>query len=176
MIFVTLGTQDKSFHRLLELIDEEIEKKQIKEEVIAQVGYTKYQSKNMKIIDYLPKPELEEQIAKCRILITHAGVGSIFDGLKNNKKIIVVPRLSKYQEHVNDHQIQIASELEKEGYVISVTEKRTQHKALKEIEKFTPKKYKSNNKNMIKLVENYIDNHERRKPLKQLLTKFSLKK
>ena len=60
MIFVSVGTQDKSFTRLLELIDKEIEKGFIKEEVIVQSGYTKYNSKNMKILDYVSKDEFNK--------------------------------------------------------------------------------------------------------------------
>ena len=49
MIFVTLGTQDKGFPRLLEAIEEAIENKYIKEKVIVQAGYTEFESKNMEI-------------------------------------------------------------------------------------------------------------------------------
>ena len=97
MILVTLGTQDKSFERLLKQIDKEIKNKTIKEKIIVQAGYTKYQSKNMEIFDYKSQEELNELIKKCSFLITHAGVGSILNGLSNGKKVIAVPRLSKYQ-------------------------------------------------------------------------------
>ena len=59
MILITLGTQDKEFTRLLEKVDELIEEKVIKEEVIVQAGYTKYKSKSMKIFDYVSKKKLE---------------------------------------------------------------------------------------------------------------------
>ena len=107
MIFVTLGTQDKSFERLLEAIDKAIIKKQITEEVIVQAGYTKYESSNMKILNTIPKDEFLKLMDECTLLITHGGVGSIFDGLKKNKKVIACPRLSKYNEHTNDHQLEV---------------------------------------------------------------------
>ncbi len=163
MILITLGTQDKSFVRILQKVDELIEKKVIKEEVIVQAGYTKYESKNMKIFDYVDKKKLEEYIEKSSFVITHAGVGTIFDCLKKNKKIIAIPRLSKYQEHNNDHQLQIVEEFSKDNFIIPVYEMDELEDAIAKIKDFKPNKYQSNNKNMVKLIGDYIDNHERRR-------------
>lgn len=157
MILVELGTQDKSFKRLLDMVEKEIENKTIKEEVIVQAGYTEYSSKNMKVFDYLPKDELEKLIDKASFLIVHGGVGSIFDGLKKDKKIIAVPRLSKYKEHNNDHQLQITTEFNKDGFILTALDNKEFHECLKKINKFKPKKYQSNTNNMIKLIEDYID-------------------
>lgn len=157
MILVTLGTQDKSFTRLLKQIDKEITNKNIKEEVIVQAGYTKYESKNMQIFDYMSKEELENLIKKCNLLITHSGVGFIFNGLTNNKKVIVVPRLSKYKEHNNDHQVQIAEEFSNEGYVIYAKDLKRLGKYLEYSKKFEPKKLIHNPK-IIETIENFIDN------------------
>ena len=118
MIFVTLGTQDKSFVRLLKAIDKAIDDGIIKDEVIVQAGYTKYESDNMKIFDLIDRDEFANYIKKCDVLITHGGVGSIITGLKNNKKVIAIPRLSKYKEHINDHQIQNNEAFSSNGYVL----------------------------------------------------------
>lgn len=171
MILITLGTQDKEFTRLLKKIDELIEKKVIKEDVIVQAGYTKYESKNMKIFDYVSKKKLEEYMDKCSFIITHAGVGTIFDSLKKNKKIIAIPRLSKYKEHNNDHQIQIVEEFSKEKFILPVYEMDELELAIKKIKTFKPNKYESNNENMLKLVSDYIDNNER-KTMKDLFNKY----
>ena len=175
MILITLGTQDKEFTRILKKVDELIDKKVIKEEVVVQAGYTKYKSKNMKIFDYVPKKELENYIEEANFIITHAGVGTIFDCLKKNKKIIAVPRLSKYREHNNDHQLQIVEEFSKDGFIIPVYEMDELESAIKKLPKFKPNQYKSNNKNMIKLVSDYIDRNERRsmiKNIKELFKKY----
>ena len=118
MIFVTLGTQDKSFSRLLDAIEREIKNGTINEKVIVQAGHTEYKSKNMEIHKLLPMDKFDEYIKECDLLITHAGVGSIMTGLNNDKKIIAVPRLSKYNEHNNDHQVQIATQFSKLGYIL----------------------------------------------------------
>ena len=108
MILVLLGTQNNSFHRLLEQIEKNIENGNITEEVVVQAGFTKYESKNMKIFDLIPSDQFDELINKCDLLITHGGVGSILAGVTRNKKVIAAPRLAKYNEHVNDHQLEFA--------------------------------------------------------------------
>lgn len=157
MIFVTLGTQDKGFPRLLEAIEEAIENKYIKEKVIVQSGYTEFESKNMEIYKLLPMDKFDDYMKKCDLLITHAGVGSIMSGLKFNKKIIAAPRLEKYGEHTNDHQLEIAKEFAKEGYIICLEDFSSLGDIIKDMDKFKPKKYKSNNDNFVKLVEDFID-------------------
>ncbi len=159
MIFVTLGTQDKSFDRLLKSIDEEIEKGNIKEKVIVQAGFTKYKTKNMEIHYLFEKEEFDKYIKECSLLITHGGVGSILSGLRNNKVVIASPRLSKYNEHMNDHQVQIVSKFSKDGLLLAYNENDDLSNLIKEAKTFKPKKYKSNTENMINLIENFIDNN-----------------
>lgn len=157
MIFVTLGTQDKSFHRLLEEIERAIKKGIIQEEVIVQAGVTKFESKYMKVMDLIPREEFEELIANCDLLITHGGVGSILTGLEHGKKVIAVPRLSKYKEHTNDHQVQIVEEFAHRGYLVALKSMDTLPKTLKRVEKFKPKRYESNNDYFISQLEQYIE-------------------
>ncbi len=161
MIFVTLGTQDKSFHRLLEAIDKSIEKGEIKEKVIVQAGYTKYESKNMEIFDQISQEEFNKLMSRCSLLITHGGVGSILTAIKKGKKVIAAPRLKKYKEHTNDHQKQIIKELESQGYILALRDFNQLGKVLKKAERFKQKKFTSNTENMISLLENMIeeDNH-----------------
>ena len=87
MIFVTLGTQDKTFTRLLEAIQKQIDKGVIKKKVVVQSGCTKFESKDMEIFDLISAEEFSKYIEECDILITHGGVGSIISGIKSNKKI-----------------------------------------------------------------------------------------
>lgn len=158
MILVTLGTQDKNFDRLLVAIDEEIKKGNIKDEVIVQAGTTNFHSNNMEIFDLISKDEFERLISECDLLITHGGVGSILTGLAHNKKVIAAARLAKYKEHINDHQVQIVGEFSKKGYILELKDFSKLGDLLKKVKKFKPKKYKSNTNNMIKLLEDYIDN------------------
>jgi len=117
MIFITLGTQKQSFKRLLD----EIENCDIlnNEEIIAQVGHTKFTSDKIKTIDFLETDEFNKYIENSEFIITHGGVGSIFAAILKNKKVIAMPRLKKYKEHVDDHQIEICEKLANMGYIIN---------------------------------------------------------
>ena len=157
MIFVTLGTQDKTFERLLKAMDKSIEKGEIKEKVIVQAGNTKYVSKNMEILDLISPDKFQQLVDECDLLITHGGVGSILSAVKQGKKVIAAPRLKKYNEHVNDHQKQIIKEFAKDGYIIELEDMDKLGEALQKAKKFKPKKFKSHTKEMINLVEGIIE-------------------
>ena len=157
MIFVTLGTQDKTFERLLIAIDKAIEKGEITDRVVVQAGNTKYESKNMEIFDLISPDEFNKLVDECDLLITHGGTGSILSAVKKGKKVIAAARLKKYKEHVNDHQKQIIKEFEKEGYLVELKDFNQVGKTIKKAQKFKPKKFKSNTENMINLLENIIE-------------------
>ena len=159
MILVMLGTQNNSFHRLLEEIDNLIKKGIISDEVIVQAGYTKYESNNMKIFSLISQEELEELIEKANLIITHGGVGSIITSLKKGKKVIAVPRLHEYQEHVNNHQKEIIETFDKKGYIIGIQNVNQLEEAIERSKNFVPEKYLSNNKKMLNIIEDFIDKY-----------------
>ena len=159
MILVMLGTQNNSFNRLLEEIDRLIINGKIREKVIVQAGYTKYESQNMKIIDFVSSEELEKLEQQAYYVITHGGVGSIIGSIEKGKKVIAVPRLKQYGEHVNNHQLDIVESFDKLGYIIGITDVSQLSDALQRIDTFEPKRYIQNTGNIIKIVENFIDNN-----------------
>ena len=160
MILVTLGTQDKKFYRLLDIVQKAIKQGVIKDKVIVQAGYSSdYKSDDMEILNLVSIEKFKKLISECDILITHGGVGSIITGLKENKKIIAVPRLKKYKEHTNDHQAQIVDAFAKDGYILKLDENGNICDLLNKIKKFNPKVYKSNNKQFLKLISNEINNY-----------------
>ena len=133
MIFVTIGTQKQNFNRLFNYVN------QIKcnEEIIVQKGNSKYKFNNkIKTYDYLSYDEMDYYFNKARIIITHAGAGTIFRALSMNKKVIVVPRLKKYKEHINDHQLHFSSYLKKKGYCLVVNSLPEFNSALKSINNY----------------------------------------
>ena len=112
MIFVTVGSQKFQFNRLLQKIDELIDQKVITEEVFAQIGVSDYKPRNYEYTDFTTQEEFLKKIEECDLVITHAGTGVIVNSVKRGKKVIGTPRLEKYGEHVDDHQIQLIKELE----------------------------------------------------------------
>lgn len=158
MTLVILGTQDKVFPRLLEAIEKQIELGNLKGEVVVQAGSTKFESKYMKIFDLIPMKQFDELLSKSDLIITHGGVGTILSALRKDKKVIVVPRLAKYQEHENDHQLEIVDSFSKLGYILPCKDLKELSGVLEQVKKFKPKKYVSDNHKMLNLIEDYIDN------------------
>lgn len=117
MIFVTLGSQKFQFNRLLKEIDSLIERDIITEEVFAQIGASDYIPKHYAYKKYLDKNEFSEYQDKCDIVITHGGTGAIIGAVKKGKKVIAVPRLAKYGEHVDDHQVQLLKQFDEANLI-----------------------------------------------------------
>lgn len=113
MIFVTVGTHEQPFNRIVKKIDELVEEKVINEEVIIQEGYSTYIPKHCQHYKLIGFDEMKKNIENARIIITHGGPASFMAPLAINKIPIVVPRQKKYNEHVNDHQKEFVEQVEK---------------------------------------------------------------
>ncbi|MEG2621156.1 MAG: PssE/Cps14G family polysaccharide biosynthesis glycosyltransferase [Bacilli bacterium] len=157
MILILLGTQDDPFTRILDAIVENVKNGKIKDHVIAQIGSTKYDSTLIETFDFLPQKELNKYVEAANVIITHGGVGTIIECLKMNKKIIAVPRLKKYGEHTNDHQLQIIAEFTDRKYVIPLYNVDEINDCLKKTESFIPRKYVSNKSKFAKSIKDIID-------------------
>lgn len=122
MIFVCLGTQKFQFNRLLKWIDQLIDEKVITETVFAQIGFSDYIPKNYDYIDFLCHDEFVKRIEECDLFITHGGVGSIQEGRQFDKKIIVVPRKAEFNEHIDNHQLEIAKKYDEMNLILKCEE------------------------------------------------------
>ena len=156
MILVTLGTQDKSFHRLLASLEELIEEGFLREKIIVQAGHTKFESKRMEIFDLVPMDQFDALIEEAEFLITHGGVGSIITALKKNKTVIAVARREEHKEHTNNHQLEIIEEFSKQGYLIPVLELGELKEAIVSVSSFKPIKFESNTTNMMEIIRDTI--------------------
>ena len=168
MIFVSLGTQDKPFNRIIDYVISLKENlKEIKsEKIIIQLGQTKLLKsdierikslENIIIYDMLKPEKMKDIIKDADIIITHAGVGTIMECLERNKEIIVVPRKVENLEHVNNHQEEIAFEMEKKGFLTKVdTYEELENKIMMLVK---DKDTNEDNKNMNK--KKYISNNEK---------------
>ena len=120
MIFVTVGTHTQSFNRLLEEIDRLVGNGTIREKVVAQIGHSSYEPKNIEWVRFTTFEKLNKFYRTARVFVTHGGAGSILNGLSNGKPVIAIPRLKKYDEHVNNHQLDLVKALEKKKKIIAV--------------------------------------------------------
>lgn len=121
MIFVTVGTHEQQFDRLIKCVDRLKEEHRIEDEVIMQTGFCEYEPKNCKWKKLFPYQEMKKNVSDARIVITHGGPSSFIMPLQIGKVPIVVPRQKKYGEHVNDHQLEFCREVkERRGGIIVV--------------------------------------------------------
>ena len=191
MIFVSLGTQDKPFNRIIDYILKL--KEEIKElediEIVFQIGQTKLseeekskieklnekkvsekinkekiknkEEKNITVFNMLKPEEMKKYIINSSIVITHAGVGTIMECIENNKDIIVLPRKEENGEHVNNHQEEIAFEMEKKGllYKVDTYEKMKEIviELIKNSNNKKENKYISNNEKFNGMLIDYLE-------------------
>lgn len=119
MIFVTVGNHNQGFDRLIKKMDEVAGV--IDEQVVMQVGYTTYKPVNAEYFSFVESfEEILRLNREARVVISHAGAGSIVTALKEKTPVIVVPRLKKYNEHMNDHQLEIAKAMSENKNVITI--------------------------------------------------------
>ena len=186
MIFVSLGTQDKPFNRIIDYILKL--KEEIKElediEIVFQIGQTKLseeeknkieklnekinkekiknkEEKNITVFNMLKPEDMKQYIINANIVVTHAGVGTIMECIEHNKDIVVLPRKEENGEHVNNHQEEIAFEMEKNGLLYKVDTYEKMQEIVIELIKNSnnkkEKKYISNNEKFNDMLIDYLE-------------------
>ena len=117
MIFVITGSQKFQFNRLLRKIDDLVATGALAEEVFAQTGHSDYCPKHYAYKNLLGRDEFREMTEKSDLVISHGGTGAIIGAVKSGKKVVAVPRLAKYGEHVDDHQTQLLKQFEESNLI-----------------------------------------------------------
>ncbi len=117
MIFVTVGTNEAPFDRLLEALDALPPDMSL----FVQCGASLLRPSRAQCVEFLPYDEVLEAMRTADVVVTHAGVGSVLTALSAGKRPVVVPRLRRFGEAVDDHQVAFARKLERTG-LVSVVE------------------------------------------------------
>lgn len=157
MIFVSLGSREYQFDRLLKEIDKLVEDKVIQDEICAQIGQSTYVPENYRYERFLDTDTFEEYQNKAEIVISHGGTGALIGALKKNKQVIAVPRLEKYEEHLDDHQTEISSVLADMGYLISVTDMKDLGQAYLSLKSDPITKRYERESNIVKIINEFIE-------------------
>ena len=152
MILVLTGTHNQAFDRLINSVDELAEN--CLEKFFIQTGNSLIKPKNCKWKKFLTPIEFEKKINESSLVITHGGAGSIINSLKNKKPTIVVPREKKFNEHINDHQIELAEALDKEKKIVLCRNLSKLNETIKKAKKLSPPEQK--NKGIIKEIELFL--------------------
>ena len=141
MIFVTTGSQKFQFNRLLQKIDLLIEEGMIREEVFAQIGV---------------REGFTGKLRECRMVITHGGTGVIIGAVKQGKKVIAVPRLASYGEHVDDHQVQLLREFDGMNLICACYDSEKLGDCIRDTGSRDFAGYHSNTRRILKDIENFL--------------------
>lgn len=135
MIFVSVGTNEAPFDRLLRAVDA----LPTDEQLVVQAGHSSpHVVTRAEVVDFLSFEKMGESIRQARAFVTHAGVGSIMVGLANGKRPIVLPRRKAFGEAVDDHQLQLGRRFSRAGLVTLVEEPEHLDKALRGEQKAEP--------------------------------------
>ena len=156
MIFLTVGTLF-NFDRLVESVDKAIGTGIIKDEVFAQISDGKYIPKNMEYVEILDKNEFDKKLIEADSLLSHAGMGSITMALNYDKPILVMPRLKKYGEHVNDHQLGTAIKFRDLGHVLVAVESDELPAKIEELKTFKPKPRENQADKVTERIKQFLD-------------------
>ena len=155
MIFVTVGMHTKGFDRLLKKMDEIAAT--LGEEVVMQIGHTSFRPQSAKWFDFTTEAGIKEWCKKARVAVTQPAM-SILDAQEQGTPVIVVPRLKRYDEVIDDHQLDFARELEKEGKVTAVYDVDKLEEALKKLD-LTPPQL-ARDKRLVSALKKYIAQFE----------------
>jgi len=157
MIFLIIGTQKFQFNRLLKQVDGLVKNGLIDAPVIAQTGNSDYTPRHYSYSRFYDKNEFEKYVEEAEMIITHSGVGAIMTAVKRKKKIVVVPRLRKYGEHVDDHQREIARAFEKKGYVVRCEENDALDEIIIKCRDFVPPGYLEHSNEIVKIINDFLN-------------------
>lgn len=157
MIFVTLGSQKFQFNRLLTELDRLVAENKIQDKLFAQIGYSDYKPEHFQYKDFLDRDEFKKIMSESDTVIAHGGTGAIITAVKQGKKVIAIPRLAKYGEHVDDHQIQLVDEFKELNLIEPVYDEKDLERAINEIKNKTFNEYVSNTENIIEDIESFIE-------------------
>lgn len=138
MIFLTVGTQFP-FDRLVRAVDKAIGQNGFEEEIFAQIGPGSYQPQNFEAISSLEKKVFDKHICEASCIISHAGMGTISMALEHHKPLLVMPRLKKYGEAVNDHQVAIAKKFEEFGHILVAYQEKDLPEKVEKLKVFVPR-------------------------------------
>ena len=124
--------------------------------VFAQIGYSDYLPRKYSYKKFLDRDEFSNEMGKADIVITHGGTGAIIGAVKKGKKVIAVPRLVKYGEHVDDHQLQLIKQFDELNLICPCRDTNKLSDALDTVQKASYNGYESNTSNIISSIEEYI--------------------
>mgnify|MGYP000023690079 FL=1 len=161
MIFVTVGTHEQPFNRLIKEVDRLVAEGKIKEKVVIQTGFSTYIPKHCEWYKMMSFNEMQTAYQTARIIITHGGPSSFLEALQYGKVPIVVPRQVEFNEHINNHQVDFVRLIDRKmNNIIPVYDIRNLESVIMKYDSFFKlknEKGNSNNKKFNQKFESIIE-------------------
>lgn len=160
MTFIIVGgVVEFDFSRILQITDQLCSEGVLDATTTkAQIGYCAYQPVNYESYRFVNGEQFHNDIKNADVIITHGGVGTLVCALKLGKKVIVFPRLSKYNEHLDNHQLDICKMYHNKGYCMMATDKTELKECIRKVCEFKPKPFITDNSKMAGILTQFLDN------------------
>ena len=161
MISVLTGTQRIPFKRMIEGVLSYNSSTNADEKIFIQAGCYNLDevSSNIDVVDYASQELIDRYLERSEIVVTHAGTGSVVGALEKGLVVVVMPRLRKYGEHIDDHQVELAEMFESLGYVIYWHDYEDFSSILDRAKKFQPKVYESKLLEFTNYIQGVVDDY-----------------
>ncbi len=156
MIFLTVGTLFP-FDRLVRAVDDAVASGVIEQPVFAQIGRTKFAPKNIEYVEVIDKHTFDDKVSASDYIISHAGIGSITMALENAKPLLVMPRMKRYREHVNDHQVVTARKFEELGHILVAYEAGDLPEGMRKLKNFIPRERRVNPEAVVDRIYRFLN-------------------
>ena len=118
--FVSVGNTTQPFRRLLDGVTAIA--RELPQPVFVQSGSTLFHAESCESAPFLNMTEFQSRVGRSKLLIMHAGAGSLITAVRAGKVPVVMPRRARYGEHVDDHQVEFARELDRTGRIVVADE------------------------------------------------------
>jgi len=156
VIFLTVGTQFP-FDRLVKAVDDLVGLGTLQEEVVAQIGDSGYEPRNFHAVPSLDKKTFDDYFRRASAVIGHAGMGTIAMALDGGKPLLAMPRRKKYQEVVNDHQVELAVRFEALGHILVARDERELPAKMTQLKTFVPQPRQANPDAVIQRISRFLE-------------------
>lgn len=155
MIFLTVGCR-YGFDRLVHAVDDMVGSGQIQEEVTAQIGLGTYTPRNLHYERFIEGASYDARVRDAHLLIGHAGSGTISLAVNEGKPLLVLPRLKRFHEHVNDHQVATARKFEELRHVLAADDETHLPRKFAELRTFVPAKRVANTDQLVGRIGEFL--------------------
>lgn len=157
MVFVTVGSQKFQFDRLIRAVDSLAISGEVEGGVFVQTGACTYVPEHCESVPFLSRGEFTRRMGEADVVVTHAGTGAIVGAVKLGKKVIAVPRLAKFGEHVDNHQVEIVQQFARMRLIEPCYDPEGLVEAYRAVLAGTYLPYESNSARFVADLEEYLD-------------------